>query len=128
MHRPFKTKKARIVLLIGAVLLVFLVREGVSQAMSLHMLSGLVQQNQNTPQKNPGSLAQSISQSAQEWDTQSIEVYAQPTAMPTPTAKPGATPTKSGKPTATLRRCPLLKPLHQQAQGQDCAIIPWEHR
>lgn len=93
MHRPFQTKKARIALLIGAMCVLFVVREGFSQVMDSHMLSGPVQQN--TPQKSPTSLTQSISQSAQQWNTQAIEVYAQPTTMP------AKTPTKAPQPTAT---------------------------
>src|ERR1700731_3786950 len=98
MHTPFQTKKARIVLLIGAMLLVFLIREGFGQTMNLHIPGGSV--HKNTPQKSYTAQTQAISQAAQ-WNSQSIEVNAQPTVMPTRTVQPTATPNKATQPTAT---------------------------
>ena len=62
MNKLLQTKNARIALLIGAVILLFIVSEGVSMAMGLQTLAGSVYKN--ISQKNFTS--QVIPQSAQQ--------------------------------------------------------------
>lgn len=62
MHKLLQTKKMRIALLMGAVILLFIVSEGVSLAMNLHTLADLAYNN--ISQKN--STSQVIPQSAQQ--------------------------------------------------------------
>lgn len=103
MHRSFQTKKARIVLLIGAMLLVFLAREVFSRAMNLHMLGDSV--HQDTSQKSLTPQTQAVAQSSPQWNVLSIGVNAQPTAMPTPTPRLTPSPTKT-PPTPTSTQAP----------------------
>ncbi len=79
MPKLLQTKKARIALLIGAVFLWFIVREGVGLAMDLHTLAGSA--HKNTPQKTSAAQAPAIPRSAQQ-NLLAIVAYLQPTVTP----------------------------------------------
>ena len=83
MPKLLLTKKARIALLIGAVFLWFIVREGVGLAMDLHTLAGSA--HKNTPQKTSAAQEQAIPRSAQQ-NLLAIVAYLQPTVAPAVTA------------------------------------------
>jgi hypothetical protein len=83
MPKLLQTKKARIALLIGAVFLLFIVREGVGLAMDLHTLAGSA--HKNTSQKTSAAQAHVIPRSAQQ-NLLAIVAYLQPTVTPAATA------------------------------------------
>jgi hypothetical protein len=78
MHKLLQTKKVRVALLIGAVILLFIVSEGASLAMNLHTLADSA--HNNISQKN--STAQVIQQSAQQ-NSLAIVPNSQPAATAT---------------------------------------------
>ena len=80
MHKLLQTKNARIALLIGAVILLFIVSEGVSLAMDLHTLTDSA--HNNISQKNFTGQAQVILQSAQQ---NSLAIMPNPQLTVTPT-------------------------------------------
>src|SRR6266699_2716508 len=80
MHKLLQTKQARIALLIGTVILLFIVSEGVSLAMDLHTLADSA--HNNISQKNFTGQAQVIPQSVQQ---HSLAIVANPQPTVTPT-------------------------------------------